>query len=330
MNDCSRPLARRKLVLAAAAVCALATPWAMAQDKWPARPIKIIVPFPPGGSTDAIGRLLATELGKDLGQPVIVDNKGGANGNIGADNVAKSPADGYTLLLSGIGSNAINYAMYPSIAYSDAAFSHVALLATGPGILVVNQNFPAKSLQDLIRLSKENPGKYANASAGNGSSGHLAMELLKQSQGLTITHVPYKGNGPAITDVIGGQVPMMVLNNDVALPQVQGGKFRALAVTSKQRNPAYPGVPTVAESGVADFDVVSWFGLSAPAGTPPAIVARLAAASHKAMNAPKVRQYLEASGFVVGSGSSADFSRFVGAEVTRWKAVVQSSGASVD
>lgn len=317
------------LAWSVAAVCAT-TLTAHAQDAWPAKPIKIVVPFAAGGSTDAMGRLLATELSAELGQPVVVENKAGANGNIGSDSVAKSPADGYTLLLSGIGSNAINYTLYKAVPYSDAAFKHITLLAKGPAVLVVNDAFPAKTLQEFVQEVKKHPQKYAHASAGSGSSGHVTMELIKQKLGLEMVHIPYKGNGPAITDVIAGQVPVTMLNNDVALPHAKAGKVRVLAVTSKQRNPAYPNVPTFAETGVADLDVVSWFGLSAPANTPQPVIDKLSAATQKALQKPKIRNHLESAGFVIAGGSSDAFAQFVKAEIAQWKEVVQRSGATAE
>ncbi|MCW5321962.1 tripartite tricarboxylate transporter substrate binding protein [Verminephrobacter aporrectodeae subsp. tuberculatae] len=310
---------------------ALALPAAQGQSPvWPARPIKLMVPFPPGGSTDTIGRLLAGELGQSLGQSVVVENKAGANGGIGTDQVAKLPADGYSLLLSGIGSNATNYSLQRNTPYKDAAFRHVALLATGPSVLVVNPQFAARTVADLVRMAKERPGAYAHASAGNGSSGHLALELFKQTHGLQITHVPYKGNAQAITDVMAGQVPIMALNNDTALAYVRAGRLRALAVTSLARNPAFPQVPTMAESGIPGFDVVSWFGLSVPAGTPDAVISRLADATAQALQAPKLRQYLEGTGFVVASGTPGQFSDFVSAEIAKWQAVIQRAGITAD
>src|SRR6218665_1596692 len=271
----------------------LLLPLAQAQDHsavWPVKPIKLVVPFPPGGSTDTIGRLLAAQLSQSLGQPgggvgeevsqglgqpVVVDNKAGANGSIGADLVAKAPADGYTLLLSGIGSNATNYSLNRNTPYKDSSFRHVALLATGPSVLVVSQQFAAKTVADLVRMAKDKPGAYSHASSGSGSSGHLTMELFKQTHGLEITHVPYRGNALAITDVIGGLEPIMALNNDTALAHVNAGKVRAWGVPSVARNPGSRDVPTMAESGLAGFDVVSWFGLSAPAGVPDALVTQL-------------------------------------------------------
>lgn len=316
--------------IAATAWLAAAAPssaWAQPGQDWPARPVKLVVPFPPGGSTDAIARLLAAALAQDLAQPVVVENKAGANGGIGADQVAKAAPDGYTLLLSGIGSNATNYAIYRAMPYGDADFAHIALLATGPGVLAAHGQFPARDFASFVALAQQAPGRYAHASAGNGSSGHLAMEMLKQTLALELTHVPYRGNGPAVADVVGGQVPLVVLNNDVALPLVKAGRLRALAVTSAARNPAYPGVPTLAESGVPDFDVVSWFGLSAPAGTPAPIIQRLAGATHAALQSPRMRQYLEDSGFVAAAGGSPqDYRAFVAAEIARWRGVVERAG----
>ncbi len=299
-------------------------------ETWPSRPIKIVVPFPPGGSTDNIGRVLGVELGKILGQPVVVENRGGANGNIGSDAVAKAAPDGYTLLLSGVGSNAINYSLYKSMPYADKDFAHITLLATGPNVLVVNPAFPAKTFKEFIELAKANPGKYSNASSGSGSSGHLAMEMVKMAAGIDVLHVPYKGGAAAITDVIGGQVQMLFINQDNALPFVQAGKLRALAVASLERNPAYPDTPTIAESGIPGFSAVSWFGLSAPAGTPKDIVQKLTAASAKAMNLPEVRQRLQAIGFVVVGNSPAQFTEFVQAEIGKWAKAAKASGAQLD
>jgi tripartite-type tricarboxylate transporter receptor subunit TctC len=298
---------------------------------WPAKqPIKLVVPFPPGGSTDAIGRQLAQELGKLLGQPVIIENKGGANGNIGADFVAKSAPDGYTLLVSGVGSNAINYSLYRTMPFADKDFAHVSLLAIGPNVLVANPDFPAKTFPEFIALVKANPGKYAHASSGSGSSGHLAMKMLEAAAGISMVHIPYKGGGPAITDTIAGQVPILFINQDNALPQVQAGKLRALAVASPERNPAYPNVPTIAESGYGGFSAVSWFGLSAPAGTPAEIIQKLNEATTKAMNTPEFKQRLQAQGFVVVAESASQFSAFVQNEIVKWSKAAKASGAQVD
>lgn len=320
----------RRVVLgwAAALACLAVAPAAAAA--WPDKPLRLVVPFPPGGSTDAIGRLLAAELGKELGQTVIVENKGGANGNIGSDSVAKASPDGYTLLLSGVGSNAINYALYQSMPYQDRDFAHISLLATGPNVLVANPEFPAQTLPDLVRLAKAHPDKYTHASSGSGSSGHLAMEMLKQAAGIQMVHVPYKGGAAAMTDTIGGRVSVLFLNQDNLLPQVQAGKLRALAVASAQRNPAYPDTPTVAEAGYPGFAAESWFGLSAPAQTPGSVIAKLSEATRQAMSQPELRQKLAAVGFVVVGSDPATFSGFVNDEIAKWRQAAQASGARMD
>ncbi|MVW70627.1 MULTISPECIES: tripartite tricarboxylate transporter substrate binding protein [unclassified Bordetella] len=313
----------------ALSMTALGTGAAFAQD-WPNKPVRLVVPFPAGGSTDAVGRLLAAELAKDLGQNVIVENKGGANGNIGSDAVAKSEGDGYTLLLSGVGSNAINYSIYKSMPYSDKDFKHVSLLARGPNVLVANPEFPAKTFKEFIELAKAEPGKYTHASSGSGSSGHLAMEMLKQAAGIDLMHVPYKGGAAAITDTIGGRVSVLFLNQDNLLPQVQSGKLRALAVASEKRNPAYPDTPTIAESGYPGFAAESWFGLSAPAGTPDAVVDRLNKATVKALSNPELRNKLESVGFVIVASNPQEFSTFVSNEIDKWGKAAKESGATLD
>jgi tripartite-type tricarboxylate transporter receptor subunit TctC len=306
-----KPSARRRLaVLAAATLGALTLlpAAAMAQSgDWPTKPVKLVVPFPAGGSTDSVGRLLAAELSKELGQSVIVENKGGANGNIGSDVVAKAEPDGYTLLLSGVGSNAISYAIYQNMPYRNSDFAHISLLATGPNVLVANMEFPGKTFADFIKLARENPGKYTH-----------------------LVHVPYKGGAAAITDMIGGRVSVMFLNQDTLLPQVTSGKLRALAVASAKRNPAYPDTPTVAESGYPGFSAESWFGLSAPAKTPPAVIQRLNQATVKALSSPDIRQKLESVGFVVVGDDPKSFSAFVDNEISKWGKAAKASGARMD
>jgi len=258
------------------------------------------------------------ELSKELGQNVLVENRGGANGNIGSNIVAKSEPDGYTLLISGVGSNAISYGIYSKIPYQDSDFAHISLLATGPNVLVVNPDFPARTFDEFVTQVKARPGTYTHASSSSGSSGHLSMEMLKARAGLDIVHVPYKGGAAAITDMIGGRVEAMFLNQDTLLPQVRSGKLRALAVTSTQRNPAYPDIPTVAESGYPGFVAQSWFGLSAPAGTPPAVITRLHQATVKALASADIRQKLETVGFVVVGSTPAELSAFIASEIKNW------------
>jgi len=299
---------------------------------YPNKPVKIIVAFPPGGATDTMARNLANELSKSTGGSFVVENKPGANGIIGTDFVAKSAPDGYTLLLSGVGTNAINHSLYKSDVKYDSLkdFANVTLLATGPNVLVVNPQFEVKTVGDLIKLAKAQPGKLSYASNGNGTSGHLAMEMLKQAAGLDMQHVPYKGGGPAMTDLIGGQIPMLFTNQDTALQNVRAGKIRAVAVASLQRNPAFPDVPTVAESGVPGFSAVSWFGLSAPAGTPKDVLAKLHAETLKALKSADFRGKLESVGFVVVGNSPAEFDTFIKSEIDKWGKAVKASGAKVD
>ncbi len=303
---------------------------ARAQDDYPSRAVKLIVPFPAGGTSDIVGRLIADALGRQLKQAFVVDNKGGAGGAIGTEQVAKAPADGYTLLLSGIGSNAIIHGFSPKPPYdSNRDFVHVSQLAAGPNVLVVNPSFPAKNFKEFVAWVKANPGKFSYEQV-NASSGHVTTEYLKQVAGLDMVGIPYKGGAPALNDVLADQIPGMFTNQDAVLSHVRAGKLRALAVTSAQRNPLYPDVPTVAESGYPGFTAVSWTGLSVPRGTPKAIVDKLEAAMVKGFADPAVRAKLEANGFVVVASRSADYTRFVQDETARWTQVVQKAGIKLD
>lgn len=322
---------RKRTLLAAGALAAsLATgSAALAQAgvaDYPSKPVKLIVPFPPGGTSDVMGRVIAEELARHFKQPFIVDNKGGAGGAIGTDQAAKAPADGYTLLLSGIGSNAVIHGFgSPKPPYTEADFIHISQLAAGPNVLIVHPSFPARSFKEFVAWVKANPGKFSYGQV-TASSGHLTTEYVKQTAGLDMVGIPYKGGGPALSDVLANQIPGMFTNQDAALPHVKSGKVRALVVTSAERNPLYPDVPTVAESGYAGFTAVSWTGLSAPKGTPKAIVDKLEAAMLKAFTEPATRAKLEANGFVVVASKSADFTRFVNSEIVRWTTVIQTGG----
>lgn len=299
-------------------------------DDYPSRPVTIIVPFPAGGTSDLMGRLMADVLGRQLGKPFVVENKGGAGGAIGTDQAARAKPDGYTLLLSGIGSNAIIHGFSPKPPYDSATdFVHISQLAAGPNVLVVNPSFPAKTFGEFVAWVKANPGKF-NFGQVNASSGHVTTEYLKQVAGLGMVGIPYKGGAPALNDVLANQINGMFTNQDVVLPHIQAGKLRALAVTSEQRNPLYPDVPTVAESGYPGFSAVSWTGLSAPKGTPPAIVKKLETAMIKGFADPAVRQKLEVAGFVVVTSKSEDFTRFVDSEIARWGQVVQKAGIKLN
>lgn len=315
------------LTLAAAAIAA---PVAHA-DTYPSKPIRMIVPFPPGGTSDIMGRLIAGKLSEQLGQQVVVENRGGANGNIGSNLVAKAEPDGYTLVLSGVGSHAINQSLYRSITHNVVTdFTHIGMIARGPNTLVVNPAFEAKSLKELVEIAKAKPGALSYASSANGSSNHLSMEMLKVAAGLQITHVPYKGGGPAIADVMAGHVPMMFINFDAALPYVQAGKLRALAMTGTERSSALPDVPTVAETGYADFSAESWTGVSGPPKMPAAIVSRLNAEIIKAVQSPEVRQRLSTLGLTPVLATPEQMTAFVVAEVEKWGRAVKASGAQVD
>jgi tripartite-type tricarboxylate transporter receptor subunit TctC len=320
----------RSLGILATALVTAGSAFAQA-DAWPSKPITMIVPFPPGGTSDAMARLVADELRKSLGQAVIVDNKAGANGIIGTSAAAKAQPDGYTLLLSGVGSNAINHSLYAKVPYDETKdFVHITQFVSGPNVLVANPEFPAKTFKDFVAHVKANSGKLNYASSGNGASGHLSMEMLKQAAGLDIAHVPYKGGGPAISDVLGGQVPVMFLNQDNVLPHVKAGKLRALAVASEKRNPAYPDTPTIAESGFPGFFAVSWVGLSAPKGTPQPIVDRLHASVLKALNEPALKSRLQEAGWVVVASSPKEYTDFIRSEMDRWGKVIKAGNIRAD
>ena len=299
---------------------------AQAQSDYPTKPVKVIVPFPPGGTSDIMGRMAAEELSKILKQPFIVENIGGGGGVIGAERGAKAPADGYTLTLTGVGSNAVAHGLDPALKYnSNTDYAHISQIHHGPNVLVVNADRPFKTLKDLVVYAKANPGKldYGYTYA---ASGHMAMELFKQSSGLFLTAIPYRGGGPLMNAILANEVPMMFINQDVALQHVKAGKLRALAVSSLQRNPLYPDVPTVAESGYPGFLALSWSGLSAPKGTPQAIVDKLEAAMKQAMAQGVIKQRMESQGFVVPPQGAKVYADFTASEITNWTKVIKTAG----
>ena len=315
----------------------LIAPGVFAQAAWPsAKPVKIIVPFSPGGTTDILGRLMATELSKAFNQPFVVENRTGAGGNIGADAVAKSPADGYTLLLGTVGTHAINKALYAKMPYdSEKDFAPITLVAGVPNVMVMNTDKAAslgiKNVADFIRYARANPGKLSMASAGNGTSIHLAGELFKSMTGTFMPHIPYRGSGPAMLDLVGGNVDVMFDNLPSALPQIKGGKINALGVTSAQRSAALPDVPTIEQAGpVKGYEASSWFGLLAPAGTSPDIVARIQKEVAKSLGTSAVKEKLLAQGAVPGGDTPQQFNAFITAEHKKWARVVKDSGAKVD
>ena len=327
---------RRTLLGIAAALAALAAP-AFAQDNWPSRPVKIVSPFPAGGTSDIMARMVADALSKELGQQFIVDNIGGAGGTIGTLRAAKMPADGYTLVQTGVGQNAVAHGLDPKLGYDSLRdFVHIAQVHSGPNVLVVNASTPFKSFKELVDYVRAHPGKL-NYGYTHAASGHMAMELLKQRasecakgqkdcNGFFMVGIPYRGGGPMMQDLLGGQIPLMFINQDVALPHVKAGKLRALAVSSLQRNPLYPDVPTVAESGFAGFQALSWSGLSAIKGTPQPIVDKLDAAMKKIMTSAEIRQRLESVGFVVPAPGAKPYTEFVKSELDLWTQVIKAAG----
>ena len=324
---------RRNLLALAATLLGAST--AHAQDAWPSKPVKIIVPFPAGGTSDLMARMVAAPLSKEFGQQFVVENIGGAGGTIGIARAVKMPADGYTLVLSGVGSNAVAHGLDPSLAYdSTKDLVQMSQIHHGPNVLVIHPDQPFKTFQELIAFIKKNPGKM-NYGYTHAASGHMAMELLKQVGGLDakgagqplfIVGIPYRGGGPMMQDLLGGQIPMMFINQDVALPHVRAGKLRALAVTSKERNPLYPEVPTIAETGVKGYEALSWSGLSAIRGTPQPIIDKLEAAMKKIMASAEIKERMAREGFVIPPQGAAVYDKFVKDEIALWSRVIKTAG----
>lgn len=321
------------LTIAAAALCAgalWANPAAAAADYPAGKPINLVVPFPAGGGTDFIGRLLAAELGKILQTTVVVENKGGANSNIGTAYVTQAKPDGYTLLLSGVGM-ATNQALYSRLPYRLDQLEQIAILAYGVDVLVTAPTFPAKTYAEFVERVRKEPGKVSYASSGNGTSGHLGMEMLKMRAQLDMMHVPYNGGSAAINDVLAGRVDTLFVNQDTVLPHVRAGKLRALAIGSAERNPVFPDTPTLAESGVTGFSSEYWFGLSAPAGLPDDVSQKLFEATRTAMQSPQIREKLTAVGLVIPTlTDNKQYAELVNGEVAKWGEVVRASGARID
>jgi tripartite-type tricarboxylate transporter receptor subunit TctC len=305
---------------------------AQAALAWPVKPIQIVVPYAAGGPVDVSARLLAPRLQQALGQPVLVENKPGAGGNIGADFVAKSAADGHTLVMGAIATHAINPSLYPTIPYDPVRdFRHVALLVQVPNVLVVNNELPAKSVRELIALAKQKPGKLDFASGSTGSTGHLAGELFKQMTGTFMVHIPYKGSAPATADLFAGRVHLMFDNLASALPHIRSGKVRALAVTPAKRSSFLPELPTLEESGLRGFDMTTWWGVMAPGNTPEPVVQRLSGEILKAMEAPDLAERLRAMGSDTPAvRTPAQFTAFVERERRVYAELVKRSGATVD
>jgi tripartite-type tricarboxylate transporter receptor subunit TctC len=313
------------------ALCAFCLLCEIAQaDGYPSKSIRIIVPYPPGGFNDTLARTLGQKLNEKWGQAVIVDNRPGGGTTIGTNLAAKSAPDGYTLLIVSF-AFAVNPSLYATLPYDTSKdFAPVVLAANTPNLLVVNPDLPAKSVKELITLARSKPGALNYASAGNGSSNHLSMELFKSLTGVDAVHIPYKGSAPAVIDLIGGQVDLMFDNVPNVLAQVKAGKLRALAVSSGERSPFVKGLPTVAESGVPGFDVSVWFGVVAPAGTPQPVIAKLNAEINGVLKLPEIRQAFNSQGVETAGGTPAKFAAFIATQTTKWAKVVRDSGAKAE
>jgi tripartite-type tricarboxylate transporter receptor subunit TctC len=327
---------RRDVVVAIGLVTGLVALPALSQSAWPNKPVRIVVPFAAGGTTDILARAIAPELSKAFGQQFIVDNRTGAGGNVGTEIVAKSPADGYTLLMGTVGTHGINRALYDKLPYDPIKdFAPITLVAGVPNVMVMQtekaQTLGIGSVADFIKYAKARPGKLNMASSGNGTSIHLAGELFKSMTGIYMVHFPYRGSGPALLDMVGGTMDVMFDNLPSSMPQIKAGKLKALAVTSRQRSSALPDVPTIEEAaGLKGFDATSWFGLLAPAGTPADIVARIQQEVAKSLNTPAIKEKLLAQGAIPSGNTPAEFAQHIESEHRKWAQVVKTSGAKVD
>jgi tripartite-type tricarboxylate transporter receptor subunit TctC len=319
------------LLLATIVALPAATTFAQPAAPFPSKPVRIVVPFPPGGPLDTTGRALAQKLGEAWGQSVVVDNRPGAGGNIGADLVAKSAPDGYMVVMGALSTHAVNPSLYPSMPYDAVRdFAPITLVAVTPNVLVVNPSLPVHSVAELVAYAKANPNKLSFGSGSNGSAGHLAGELFKVDTGADIVHVPYKGAAPAMQALLAGDTQFMFDNLASSMPQVKAGKLRALAVTTAKRSALVPELPTIAEAGLAGFDISTWFGLLAPAGTPPDVIAKWNADVVKILKSPEMRERLAAQGAEAAPTTPAEFAAFIAAEVRKYAKIVKASGAKVD
>jgi tripartite-type tricarboxylate transporter receptor subunit TctC len=326
--DIHKPIPRRPILLAAALGAAAAPRTAAAQQDWPNRPIRLVIPNPPGGTSDLLGRAIANHLAERLGQTVVPDNRSGAGGIIPAEFVARAAPDGYTLLIGNIGPNAINKSLYQRLPYDPAAdFTPITLAVRVPNVLVLHPSVPARSVRELIEIARARPGELTFASSGSGQSPHLSGEWFASAAGVRMTHVPYRGAAPSMQDLLAGNVNMIFENITNALPHVRAGTLRALAVTSARRSSALPELPTIAEAaGLEGFDVSSWFGMFGPAGMPRPVVERLSTEIRAYLALPATRETLSRLGAEVAGGTPEEFAAFVRAEIAKWAAVIERAG----
>ena len=303
----------------------------LAQTVYPAKAIRYVVPFPAGGPLDIVARAIGQELNKSWGQPVVIDNRPGAGGNIGADLVAKAPADGYTILMGAVSTHAINVTLYNTLPYDPIRdFAPVTLITSVPNVLVVHPSVPANNVKELIALAKSRPGQLNFASGSTGSAGHLAGELFNSMAGVRMTHIPYKGAAPAVVDLMAGHVSLMFDNMSSALPNIKATRVRALAVTTLKRSPLLPQLPTISDAGLRGFDIATWFGIFAPAGAPPDIVARLNGEIVRILHTPEMKERLALLGAEPIGNKPDEFAAFVKAEIPKYVKVIQTSGARAD
>jgi tripartite-type tricarboxylate transporter receptor subunit TctC len=325
---------RRQVLAGAGAVLALPLALRARAQAYPARPLHVIVPFPPGGSSDVLARAIGVELSRTLVQPVVIDNVPGAGGSLGGERAAHAPPDGYTLFMGHTGTLAINPSLYPNLRYDPLrSFVPVAWIARVPNVLVVSTGVAARNLKELVALAKARPGKLAYGSGGNGSAAHTAMELLKLETGMSLLHIPYKGTAPSVADLLSGQVQVLFTGLPALLPHIRSGRMRPLAVSSEKRMALFPDMPTVAESGVPGtrhFEADQWYGLAAPAGTPPAIVALLNEHVNRALNSAAVRERLAAEGAEATPATPQAFGELIAREIPRWARVVKAARITLD
>jgi tripartite-type tricarboxylate transporter receptor subunit TctC len=330
-NRVSKWLQLECLILSLATFILILAPEIGHAQSYPNKPVKIVVPFPPGGPTDVVARMVAMKLSQSFGQPFVVENRPGAGGTIGSQAVAQASPDGYTLLLASTSSLAMAPSLYKNLAYDPRkSFSPISLLSSSAQLIAVNASVPVTSLQQLIALAKDKPGTLAYASAGNGTPPHIAAEMFKSLAGVDLLHVPYKGGGPALVAVAGGEAQIIFEGLVTVLPQIKSGRIRALAITGNSRDDALPEVPTVAEAGLGAFQVSFWSGLVAPAGTSPVVLASLNEALRKSLASVDAKETLTKLGLASAINSPAEFSRFIDTELLRWTKVIQASGAKVD
>lgn len=321
----------RRAAMGAIALAAATLSLGAAAQAYPTKPITIVVPFSAGGTTDILARLVGQYLTTELGQPVVVDNKAGAGGNIGGALAAKAPADGYTLFMGTVGTHAINAALYKKMPFDHVKdFAPLSRVANVPNLLVAHPSQPFKTVPEMIAYAKANPGKINFGSPGNGASPHLSGELFKSMAKVDLTHIPYKGSAPAVSDLLGNQIAIMFDNMPSVIPHVRSGKLRAIAISTAKRSPELPDVPTIAEAGVPGYEAVSWFGLFAPAATPKPVLDKLSAALSKVLANPEVQKKISAQGGETVNETPAQFAAFIRSETTKWGKVVKESGATVD